>query len=52
MESSQNAARVLVVAYRTAATPPLMEAVRERARRGPSKFTLLVPNAEIGRAHV
>jgi hypothetical protein len=35
--------RVLVVAYRTAATPRLVEAVRERARRGSCKFTLLVP---------
>lgn len=35
--------RVLVVAYRTAATPKLVEAVRERARRGPCKVTLLVP---------
>src|SRR4051812_44085288 len=48
MESSQSAARVLVVAYRTAATPPLLEAVRERAQRGPAKFTLLVPNAAPG----
>ncbi|HEX3434634.1 MAG TPA: hypothetical protein VHT25_11290 [Solirubrobacteraceae bacterium] len=48
MESSQSAARVLVVAYRTAATPALMEAVRERAQRGPAKFTLLVPNAAPG----
>jgi hypothetical protein len=36
-------ARVLVVAHRTAATPRLIEAVRERARRGPCSFTLLVP---------
>jgi hypothetical protein len=48
MESSQGAARVLVVAYRTAATPPLLDAVRERAKRGAAKFTLLVPNAAPG----
>jgi hypothetical protein len=40
--------RVLVVAARTAATPGLMEAVRERAGRGPCKFTLLVPNPTHG----
>lgn len=40
--------RVLVVAARTAATPGLIEAVRERARRGPCTFTLLVPNPTHG----
>lgn len=39
----QEAASVLIVAYRTAATPKLLEAVRERTRRGPCAFTLLVP---------
>jgi hypothetical protein len=34
---------VLVVAHQTAATPALIEAVRERARSGPSRFHLLVP---------
>ena len=43
MESSTRA-RVLVVAHKTAATPALIEAVRERAARGPAVFTLLVPN--------
>jgi len=35
--------RVLVVAHKTAATPSLLEAVRERAAQGPTQFTLLVP---------
>ena len=47
MESS-TPARVLVVAYKTAATPALIEAVRDRAGRGPAKFTLLVPNPAHG----
>jgi hypothetical protein len=47
MESS-TPARVLVVAHKTAATPPLLEAVRERAQRSPATFTLLVPNSARG----
>jgi hypothetical protein len=47
MESS-TPARVLVVAHKTAATPALLEAVRERAQRGPATFTLLVPNSARG----
>jgi hypothetical protein len=43
MEAS-SIARVLVVAHKTAATPALMNAVRERAARGPARFHLLVPN--------
>src|SRR6266511_2450774 len=35
--------RVLIVAYRTAATQLLMDAVRARAQRSPCSFTLLVP---------
>jgi hypothetical protein len=36
-------ARVLIVAYRTAATPRLVEHVRTRAAGQPCAFTLLVP---------
>src|SRR3954468_24483612 len=36
-------ADVLVVAYRTAATPALIEQVRRRATESPCRFTLLVP---------
>jgi nucleotide-binding universal stress UspA family protein len=41
-------ARVLVVAHKTAATPALIAAVKERAVAGPATFTLLVPRAAHG----
>jgi hypothetical protein len=48
MESSEVPARVLVVAHKTAATQPLLDAVRKRAANGGATFTLLVPNATHG----
>jgi hypothetical protein len=48
MESSEVPARVLVVAHKTAATQPLLDAVHERAQESPAKFTLLVPNPTHG----
>src|SRR5688572_29411655 len=41
-------AQVLVVAHKTATTPPLLNAVRERAARGDVTFTLLVPKSVHG----
>ena len=38
--------RILVVANKTAATPALLDAVRERAAAGPARFFMLVPNPD------
>jgi hypothetical protein len=46
--ASAEPARVLIVANRTAATPGLIEAVRDRAAAGPCTFTLLVPHTPHG----
>ncbi len=41
-------AHVLIVAHQTAATPQLIGAVRERARRSPARFHLVVPRQPQG----
>src|SRR5436190_795704 len=41
-------AHVLVVAHQTAATSTLLEAVKERARRSPATFHLVVPRQPHG----
>jgi hypothetical protein len=46
MDLSQQA-HVLIVANRTAATPALVEAVRQRAALGPATFHLLVPDPAV-----
>jgi hypothetical protein len=43
-------AKVLVVANRTAESPELLEALRNRAVHGPCEFTLLVPSTPHGLA--
>jgi uncharacterized membrane-anchored protein len=43
-QSALTHADVLVVAHETAATPALVQAVRERALRGSAAFHLLIPN--------
>jgi hypothetical protein len=48
MEESSTPARVLIVAYRTAATPTLVDAVSARAGQGACAFTLLVPDLHRG----
>lgn len=46
MPSTQT--HVLILAHRTAAAPALLEAVRQRARGGACRFTLLVPSTAHG----
>ncbi|HXE45664.1 MAG TPA: hypothetical protein VN635_10730 [Conexibacter sp.] len=46
--SDSTAARVLLVANRTAATEQLCAAVRDRVRRGPATFHLVVPASPHG----
>ncbi len=41
-------ARVLVVANRTAESPELLEALKQRATQGDAEFTLLVPSTPHG----
>jgi hypothetical protein len=41
-------ANVLVVAHQTAATPGLLDAVRERSQSGPARFHLVVPRQPHG----
>jgi hypothetical protein len=48
MASSGTPLRVLVVAHRTAATPALLDAVRDRAASDLCVFTLLVPSTSHG----
>jgi hypothetical protein len=43
-----DSARVLVVANQTAATPGLLDAVRERAQHGSARFHLVVPRRPHG----
>jgi hypothetical protein len=47
-QDDQATTSVLVVAHRTAATAALLDAVRQRAARGATRFTLLVPNSPKG----
>jgi hypothetical protein len=47
-EQLSDSAKVLVVAHQTAATAPLIEAIRERAQRGSARFHLVVPRQPHG----
>ncbi|UTI63308.1 hypothetical protein NBH00_08710 [Paraconexibacter antarcticus] len=44
MSTTEKPARILVLADRTATDPALLEAMRERAARGPAQFRFVVPN--------
>jgi uncharacterized membrane-anchored protein len=44
--SEDDESRVLVVTNKTAATPSLIQAVRQRALSGPASFFMLVPNPD------
>jgi uncharacterized membrane-anchored protein len=46
LRARDDASRVLVVTNKTAATPALVEAVRERSLAGPARFFMLVPNPD------
>jgi cell pole-organizing protein PopZ len=48
MQAAEVPTRVLVVAHKTAATAPLLDAVSKRAAQGPATFTLLVPTPAHG----
>ena len=48
MTTQDRPSRVLIVANRTAATQPLLDAVSERAAAGPVEFHLVVPAAPRG----
>jgi hypothetical protein len=41
---TEKPARILVLADRSAADPALLDAVRDRALRGPAQFRVVVPN--------
>jgi hypothetical protein len=43
-----SAARVLILAHKTADSPTLIDAVTQRAAAGPCRFTLLVPSSPRG----
>lgn len=46
--AKQAPTRVLIVAHQTATSPELLKAVEKRAKKGPVKFTLVVPSAAAG----